>query len=608
MPGAPADSNVPAASPAPPATPAAGGKTAAAPPVRKKSVLTKLGRFGAAIRDTHRNASVANSDGSTQCQVACIDLVEDSVRHRWIAVGLLFSLFAPFVCYVVVGDVSSPWDRTVGLVDAESSSTDFAASLTSMASTACIAEQLCLNATTQAVCDHPCLALFADDAFFAPVVVNGSVVVAGAAVNASALSPPPPPMAVGASRQAHAFGAFFFYLVFTFVALFGNSSFHKTSDLCTYVALFFVALLFILIIVAVPAESPLFLAWWCANLVALVGYALVVGGLVCTRKGRTPPALVGRMMARDHRVTRHQAYLEYCQALRRRPEPPFRAAFRDGVLASATPTYKEQTELWRAEAAYDRERYGWLRQAKVLLGREPADDAVFTPVRIQLAAALSLFATLLLCNGWIRFGISLHLRVAAVDGAYFAPLITAVGAISSNVEAATGVAMPVRDAEAFLREYSGHFRSLGDAVEAAATTGALLAFLLSCGAVAILVLDFRSSVLRARQGRLPFPMGRAPAHPRGAWSAARSRAPSSPSSSSRRRSASSSSSWRGRCRSRSSGTSLPTTGASSSSSSSCRSSAAPPGPASAASSAAGSSSRTASGGWRATLRCSSSTC
>lgn len=353
---------------------------------------------------------------------------------------------------------------------------------------------------------------------------------------ASAATSPPPPPASNATGSASTtttlsdggtwLGVIFFTF-FAIVALFGNSPWHSIKWL--YFGWLLSLIAFICIPIIIRPQSPLWLFWWGSTLVALVAFTRVVLGLWYAKKGRDPPKFVGDAAKYSFDDARSKSYAAYCKAMLSHPGSRAARQLRKG-MASGEMTHRQQAELQTAMKAYDDARFGfhhqfrciapWMPLPKVCMPRkadtaadDPAndvanyDDAVHLPLRLQLACVVSMYAVLLACNTWIRYGIDLARRIHAVETKYLQPTKAAVDGVARAVEAATGVPMPTTEAAAYLEWFAFHFHSFGVACESAGTSGGLLGFVMVMCCLLLLLLDFRANVLRARQGLLAFPPG-----------------------------------------------------------------------------------------------------
>lgn len=209
----------------------------------------------------------------------------------------------------------------------------------------------------------------------------------------------------------------------------------------------------------------------------------------------------------------------------KRPPCPTTVALREvrGCIDRLSPN--ERAEVRRAEEAYYSARFGWQRQLRALLGLGEAgyvparlsyllggsaaaagvSDGIDLPLRVWLAFGTASFAVVLLCNTWIRAGISLQRSLSLFCSDYIVSAERSISHLAVAVPLASGVPMPVEQTVAHIADLRGHVESMADAFHASAVAGAVLALLAYLLGAAAMLLNFRSSVLRARCGRLDYP-------------------------------------------------------------------------------------------------------
>ena len=442
-------------------------------------------------------SSHKNANGDLLCGVACVDMVEDRVRKRWTAVALLFSFLAPILTYSCIGNFRDAWDRSWEPPLPASIFANHTAIVETLATTMCTYESRCLQMSLASSCAVECLSLFAD----AGTTLAGAN---GTSVTTFAL---PEIVETPAPSDVGPWIAIFFYYIFVIIALTGNSS-HVADNRWAYASLFATFVLFIGIPIAVKPESPLFLAWWPAMLGALVSFLLIVIGLwFYIKKGKETPKRLNNHIYRDWAETRKASAFEYCKRLLKRPPCPATVTLRKGVDADGIPlSYLQQADLLRQEATYYSWKYSHTRQLLALVpflhklrGKKqsevPEDENITFPLRMQLAFSASLFASLLLCNTTIRLGIHLKVRSDELHLAYVQPIADGVSNVKANVESATPpFTMPTTNLISTIEWLGAH----------------LLSVLLFLFAWLVVLLDFRSKTLRARQGRLPWKPGSVP--------------------------------------------------------------------------------------------------
>ena len=255
-------------------------------------------------------------------------------------------------------------------------------------------------------------------------------------------------------------------------------------------------------------ESPVF-GWWLAScIVVLFFYGLMFLGLIVKSMKRTPPKVVNSFMSGFDEY-REACFFIYCQNLLKRRENKHKRALRLG-LQKGVLDFEEIKRLEKAiRKDYDK-KFGLLYQLKALLcdafTSHPDSEAVFMPVRLMAAFSVAAFAQVLSAMVWCKGTIDNRDTVLHLVEVYIKPAKEAIGVISADVEGATGEPYPVNNVMFQLSFVEEHGTSFGSAVMIAGFGGAIIAVFFFFIVYFVMLLDFRSTVLKMRSGQLPFPV------------------------------------------------------------------------------------------------------
>ena len=255
-------------------------------------------------------------------------------------------------------------------------------------------------------------------------------------------------------------------------------------------------------------ESPVY-GWWLAScIVVLFFYGLMFLGLIVKSQKRAPPKVVTSFISGFDEY-KDACFFIYCQNLLKRKENPHKRALRLGVQKGIL-DFEERKRLEKAiQKDYDR-KFGLPYQFRALLcdafTSHADSEAVFMPVRLMAAFSVAAFAQVLSAMVWCKGTIDNRDTVLRMVEVYIKPAKEAVVYISADVEGTTGEPYPVNNVMYQLSFVEEHGTSFGSAVMIAGFGGAIIAVFFFFVVYFVMLLDFRSTVLKMRAGHVPFPV------------------------------------------------------------------------------------------------------
>ena len=132
------------------------------------------------------------------------------------------------------------------------------------------------------------------------------------------------------------------------------------------------------------------------------------------------------------------------------------------------------------------------------------EDAIFIPLRLQLALLCCAATELVLCNTVLRYGADRATELHSLGERYLDPFAVALTSVAAHVANATGTQMAIDQLQSDTEWLMQHYTSFAEGVQTGATAGGLLALLAGYSALLAVWLDFRANILRARVGLLPY--------------------------------------------------------------------------------------------------------
>jgi len=296
-------------------------------------------------------------------------------------------------------------------------------------------------------------------------------------------------------------------VAFNLAVLLGNSAFHSPRrflPLSSGLALVALVLYALAIADAEVGTDYVFRITGLVAQAAIVAFyfpmllRLVRGALKHDCALRFPPTL----------LRREEAYLQYVRALLNRPPSASEVALRRGVregslnVTQRHALEEEMRRAMRARFGYKAQLLGYVRDFTV------GDQAIHLPIRLTSAFLCSTFVQALVSYTLLRRAADLRFW----SHHYASHLLSMQSASSSALAAyhrATAASLPddspdVRTALDLLAFWQPRLHSLGDALFAAAAVGVAAALAAHAAAWALLLADFRASVLQLRRGVFPF--------------------------------------------------------------------------------------------------------
>ena len=431
---------------------------------------------------------------------AVLDLIEDRVRSRTLAVILVFACCIPIIALIRPHEHAPVGNDTIteSVGPAMLSFAGFSRPLSAM----CMTEASCVQAAglvshlgQSAPCPTECLSALGF------VLTTETRPLPPPYPHLPPNAPPPP--------NVHEEDTELVYLIIPFiaVAMLGNSA-YSPLKVCVPVSLLAVAMMVALIFVLFGSTwGTLRILWLAASIGALLLYAsMAVGALVKCKTGKAPTGKLACLVA-DFSDYRQDAYHRYVVELLKNRSPAGGDAQRelDKGKATGNLTWSSKHALEKAIREHKAQRYGLVANVKALIGFSKRAEAVFVPMRFAISTSAAFVLLILLAQFWVRLGEIARSNLHYIANTYLLDALRIVDTTAADVQTLTGIApspgLGVRGAIAFAYE---HTNGAAEAVYASTVVTSAITLFLFCIATVMLLGSFRSSVLRARVGDWEF--------------------------------------------------------------------------------------------------------